>query len=497
MKQLTDEQRDKVLNLVDDLREDIIADTAKILSFRTISSSRGKLDDETQLEFKKAFEFVELLCERMGLKFRMLDGRVGIAELPPPAEDAETIGVLLHIDVMPPGETEWKYPPYEGVVAEDKIWGRGAQDDKGPLIATMYGLWVAMQAAGQGNLKRGCTFIIGTQEEAGDWSDIHHYKQVEKTPDFCIVPDAEFPIIVAEKGMVNVKVSKTWSQKPYSDECGVSLEEIKAGQRANMVPDRAVLRLVAERPDVEQYIQDKLAAFRNTSPEAGIDIKVEEKNITIEITGKPAHGSRPFDGHNAAVDALNFLASLNMKPVEFQEFLTFSARGGEGIWGETLGIESEHPFVGKTTVCLGVLKVDGAEGEVTYNIRNTFGLSVDDVEKGMRKVIDQLKADTDIVFDMKKTSSGTEPLFVDPEEFVSYIEPMKYAYETVTGKKAELKAIGGTTYAKAIPRAVSFGPVLLDEENEMAHQVNEHVAVEHQLRNVKIYSLALRGLIAD
>ena len=41
-----------------------------------------------------------------------------------------------HTDVVPAGdESEWRYPPFEGRVAEGRIWGRGAVDMKGPIAA--------------------------------------------------------------------------------------------------------------------------------------------------------------------------------------------------------------------------------------------------------------------------------------------------------------------------------------------------------------------------
>ena len=45
---------------------------------------------------------------------------------------------MAHHDVVPvtPGtEGDWKHPPFDGVVADDAVWGRGSVDDKGSLVA--------------------------------------------------------------------------------------------------------------------------------------------------------------------------------------------------------------------------------------------------------------------------------------------------------------------------------------------------------------------------
>lgn len=53
-----------------------------------------------------------------------------------------------HVDVVPPGDTAlWSDPPFEGVVRDGRIRGRGALDMKGPLMAGLFALR-ALEAAG-------------------------------------------------------------------------------------------------------------------------------------------------------------------------------------------------------------------------------------------------------------------------------------------------------------------------------------------------------------
>ena len=54
--------------------------------------------------------------------------------------EADPIVLMAHIDVVPvePGtDDDWTEPPFSGVVADGHLWGRGALDDKGALIATI------------------------------------------------------------------------------------------------------------------------------------------------------------------------------------------------------------------------------------------------------------------------------------------------------------------------------------------------------------------------
>ena len=46
-----------------------------------------------------------------------------------------TVLVYAHMDVMPVDPIDlWKTPPFEPVIKDGKIWGRGADDDKGQCI---------------------------------------------------------------------------------------------------------------------------------------------------------------------------------------------------------------------------------------------------------------------------------------------------------------------------------------------------------------------------
>jgi len=79
---------------------------------------------------------------------------------------AAPIALLAHQDVVPvaPGtEKDWQQPPFEGVIADGYIWGRGSWDNKGNLYAM---LEAAEQMAEQGFApKRTIYFAFGHDEE--------------------------------------------------------------------------------------------------------------------------------------------------------------------------------------------------------------------------------------------------------------------------------------------------------------------------------------------
>jgi carboxypeptidase PM20D1 len=120
-------------------REPIGAHLAEAIRIRTISNQDGVVDAEAFESFISwlAATYPEahraLGLERPG-KYSLLYGWTG--------KDAELRPILLtaHYDVVPviPGsEGDWVHPPFEGVVADGYVWGRGALDDKSAVVAMM------------------------------------------------------------------------------------------------------------------------------------------------------------------------------------------------------------------------------------------------------------------------------------------------------------------------------------------------------------------------
>jgi carboxypeptidase PM20D1 len=76
--------------------------------------------------------------------------------------------LLAHYDVVPvtPGtERDWKHPPFEGVIADGAVWGRGSVDNKGSLV-TIFEAVEALAASGF-QPKRAVIVLSGHDEEAG------------------------------------------------------------------------------------------------------------------------------------------------------------------------------------------------------------------------------------------------------------------------------------------------------------------------------------------
>ena len=129
---------------------------------------------------------------------------VGIMAIAEVGEGAEMLGILGHLDVVPPGKLkDWNRDPFDPIEKGDLLFGRGTQDDKGPLLASLFAVKALMDAGVKFNKR--VRFIFGADEETL-WRCINRYKEKEETPSMGFSPDARFPLIYAEKGLLQLNL---------------------------------------------------------------------------------------------------------------------------------------------------------------------------------------------------------------------------------------------------------------------------------------------------
>ncbi len=186
--------------IVNKNQDGLIKDLIKLLQIDTVLVEQP---ENKEAPFgngiRDALLYVLELGESMGFKTKNVENIAGHIEF---GEGDEIIGVLCHLDVVPAGDG-WTYPPFSGTVVGDKLFARGALDDKGPLMSSLYAL-KALKDSGV-KLTKKVRLIIGTDEET-DWRGINRYLEVCEMPDMAFSPDAEFPLIYGEKGIMSIDI---------------------------------------------------------------------------------------------------------------------------------------------------------------------------------------------------------------------------------------------------------------------------------------------------
>ena len=90
-----------------------------------------------------------------------------------------------------------------------------------------------------------------------------------------------------------------------------------------------------------------------------------------------------------------------------------------------------------------------------------------------------------------EVSGSHRPLYVPKDH--PLVTALSAAYAEVTGQAAEPIAVGGATFARAIPTAVAFGPVFPQEQSNI-HQTDERVSLEAFEKTMEIYKAAVKKL---
>ena len=137
------------------------------------------------------------LCHELGFETTDLDRYIGWCEI---GSGDEMVAVLGHLDVVPEGEG-WHHPPYGAEIVDNKLYGRGSIDDKGPVVASLFAL-KAIRDLGI-PLNRRVRLLFGLNEETNDRDVFYYREHGGEIPVLGFTPDGEYPLINGEKGILN------------------------------------------------------------------------------------------------------------------------------------------------------------------------------------------------------------------------------------------------------------------------------------------------------
>ncbi len=464
-------------NAIEAMREDIVRTTQELIGFKSVESEAAP-GAPFGKEIRECLDRTLEICGEMGFETKNLDGYAGHAEY---GSGDETVGILVHLDVVPAG-SDWSVDPYGGEVKDGKLFGRGAIDDKGPAVAAMYAL-KAVKEAGEAFNKK-VKIIFGCDEETGRWDCMKHYFKHESMPSCGFTPDGDFPIINSEMGIIILNMQKSFTKAEPTCCGGIKIMHVKGGNRPNMVPDYCECLLEMNK-DFKDRIE-KTVSYYNDKKLFKLTTEFGESQCIIKSYGISAHGSTPAKGINAVSQMIKFLCSLPLCVNEQTAFLNFiDVSIGQELNGISFGIHMQDEVSGELIFNLGVFELDQDKANVGINIRYPVTNTKEAVYAGIYKKVEG--TGINIVEGPEKA-----PLYVPADNFL--IKKLQKVYHEVTGLEPRLISIGGGTYARAIKNAVAFGP-LFPGRPELMHQKDEFIDVDDLMKCAKIYAEAIYELI--
>lgn len=418
-----------------DYYDNIISCLEKLIGCQSVESA-----PRAQMPFGEgvysALDFMLKEGERLGFKTVNYDGYAGEIIF---GGGVESMAILSHLDVVPAGEG-WSVPPFKLTQKNGRLYGRGMVDDKGPAAVCLYAM---KRLKDEGFLPRyTIKLILGCDEESG-WECIKHYKKCTKMPEFGFSPDADFPVIYAEKGILHIKIKFNKSNALYS---------LSAGEMVNMVPAKAV--------------------FKHKTPNLTLaeHLGLEYKEGELFSRGVQAHGSTPQLGKNALEPVFKYLCAEKLIDEKWFELLFC-----DGFSIKSLNDETGYLTFSPNLACLEEDKV-----AVSVDIRYPATMKEE-------KILEILKNKCNNI----QVLSSQPPLYNKKD--CTLIQKLLKVYSDYTGKPQQSVAIGGGTYARALKYGVAFGPEMPDEISTV-HQADENMS-EKNLKDIfEIYYRAIKSL---
>ena len=225
---------DKKLNeAVAALRPQMVAALQRLVRRRSVEADPlpGKPFGE---EVDACFAEALTLCHELGFETTDMDRYIGWCEI---GTGDEMVAVLGHLDVVPEGEG-WHHPPYAAEIEGGRLYGRGAIDDKGPVVASLFAL-KAIRDLGI-PLNRRVRLLFGLNEETNDRDVLYYKAHGGEIPVLGFTPDGEYPLINGEKGILNESYAVQLHQTG-----AWQLNRVQGGVAGNVVPDYACAALTA------------------------------------------------------------------------------------------------------------------------------------------------------------------------------------------------------------------------------------------------------------
>lgn len=460
--------------LAKDYEKAMLSDLFELLQ---IPSERDDERATTEAPFgpgpKAALEKMLELGARDGLRGKNVNNRTGVLYA---GEGDESLAIIVHLDVVP-ATGDWQTPPYAPEIRDGRIYARGAADDKGPAMAAYYGLKMLLDAGIP--LHREVQFIFGTDEES-NWECLTDYFQHEPMPTMGFSPDADFPIINGEKGMLDLRLGTTATDDKDST---LTLASFHGGIRSNMVPQSAEARITGESAAQKALAQAWKEAVQK-EPVSG-EATMDGKALVLTATGKSAHGAEPEMGINACTYLAKTLAHAELQENAKLWCTWIRDHLHLATAGEHLDIASHDEVMGDVTVNAGIFSWENNGGEIIINNRYPRSTDKDALLAGYEKNL----ADAPLVIEAILADKAVH--YITEED--PLVQKLLDVYHRQTGLAPYAMSIGGGTYARMMDRGVAYGPFFPGEPSSI-HQANESASIDSLTKAMAIYAEAIYEL---
>lgn len=390
------------------------------------------------------------------------------------------IGIIAHLDVVPAGEG-WVYPPYDAsyLPKQDVIIGRGVDDNKGSAIAGLFAMRCLRDLGWP--LRHGLRLICGLSEETGMQDMQHLLDSGMAFPKVSLVPDAGFPVNYGQKGSMDAELHFP---------CEGELVSFEAGTVRNVIPDRAECVLALAPKQVAD-------AMMETARSLGSSITIEacEGGTRITAHGRAGHAAFPKGADNAIARLTAVLNASGLLSGSCAHAIRQAAELTADPLGQSEGVACEDDISGELTLVYGVAHLQGGVLTLSADCRYPIRTDGEKLEAALLAHWQQRGASV-------TGFSHSKPYYIPAED--ARVQVLQAVYRAATSREEEPYTMGGGTYSRVVPDAISFGPGMPGTQSDWseilpaghghAHGRDELLPVDKMTECCRIYVGALAAL---
>ena len=514
---------DKVSRWFEEHREEMIGDIIRLVRIPSVSCPQEGEETPFGEACRDCLEEMLAMGREFGFHTENYGNRVGSIGQQDKDWD-HMIGFWNHLDVVPVGN-QWTYEPFEPVLKDYFLIGRGAQDNKGPAVGILYMMKCLREL--EIPIKHQLTLFVGCDEER-EMKDLEYYVSHHPTPRLSMIADSGFPVCYGEKGILEGSLH---SRENVCEE----ILELEGGNASNMIPDAAYVVLKSTKALEEELDciagensnktaaesvigqnSDKTAAEGGIGEDsdkadtesgvgkeslklARITVEREAGKIRIGASGESRHSAFPEGSVNAVHELLKFLSGLTSLPEKDRKLFGKLAYLSQEYYGEHMGIAGSDEVSGRTTCAATVLKLKEGRVSLHFNIRYVIS---EDGEK-LSALLSGKAEEKELLWETERNSAPN--YFPKEHPAVGILTDL---YNEITGGNAEAFVMGGGTYARKLPRAFAYGVGGMKQSEEDirikeslflpghggAHEPDEGLNVRLLTEAMKIYTMAVIAL---
>ena len=435
-------EKDTLSTLYDQHRDEFIAMLRQMIAIPRVRGIAAPHAPFGQAP-KDALELAVKLGAAYGFKTDIVNDAMAVIQWGDNNDDF--IGIVGHLDVVPAGESNWVTPPFDLDERDGRLYGRGILDNKGPIMACLFGMKLLKDAGYQP--KKTIRLILGSDEESGS-ADVLRYLQSEPAPRFGFTPDCKYPVVYAERGIINYKVTTTLPESALA-----VIGEIVGDMSLDHVPDHLTTTLNGQQ---------------------------------LTATGVRVPTNAPEQGVNALTELAKQIVAAEAVPAALHDYCAWLVAAlAEKHYGEGLDMAFVDEDSGKLIVTPYSLTTAPTSITLELAMRYPVTFSEADVTAALEKAVPA---------GSKIEVTRTIPSVMHDKDDIN-VQRLSQVYADLTGLDGTPVTTTGATYSRVMPNIVAFGPSFPGQKG-IAHKENEWM-IESDLKMCMMIDMGALVALTD